>query len=336
MGSYMGHTISCDTSLVSGVQSTFNNAGTTIQSKASEIKSELQALIDYAYSDPSVGTSLQATAVDNAVEAVNEAISTALSQLNNIINSISDYSDGNWSDANNKLFLDNFLGIKQPSGGGGGGGGGGGSDATPSGGGTSTDNLPSINDEILDISVSDIVVNPYTDTPTSPTTDVELISQQAEISQGYFVPGGFSTTVSSGNGEFLESSESNITTETISPGQLSSSASSIGSNFDFSIPSPTIGNVNGIKSSGVIGTIGLAAAAALALGGKVAYDRNAEKSNINSETSENIDEDDDEDDNEDINKTHIQTGADVINEVDSNIVKFKEEILKIGLDNDTE
>ena len=312
MANYRGYNISCDSSLVSGVEKVFNDAVETIETKAQELKTKIDDLIEYASLDPYVSASVSATASDTAVTELGTVVSESITKLKSIIKSINDYSDGTWADETNKLFLDELInGISPPS-------------QPPSAPPVSkeptitdeetlpTDPEPPVSQEQenseLDSEIIVSTINPYPDTD----------------SQEYFIP-----SVQSFSSTALEDTDSQ--SETIAPENLSGSFSAFDSdsfpsfgNGNFSVPTISTKKASGIKSSSVIGVSGIAIAAAAALSGKLIYGKDKE-----SEDNELGDEEDE------IDSIDVQIGKETATEnleegfvSGLNIVDFKNSILE--------
>lgn len=314
MANYRGYKLSCDSTLITGVEKAFNDAAQTIADKAKEVKGKVDELIEYAATDPSVSTSISSTSMDGPVTEVGTVITETMTKLKGIIAAINDYSDGKWADDNNRLFLDEFLKNSAPPGG------------YPSNPGTpppATD--PTITNEEQTPSELGTDESPYNE-------DYQTIGSEIVVSTStpytntenseYFVPSVPLATSISGT-DTTNNVNDEIATENLS-GSFSSFRSGNFGSGNFSVPTISTKKADGVKSSGVIGISGIAAAATLALGGKILYSKNKE-----SEEDEYSDEEDD------IDATVIQMGEETsttnLNEGFTsglNIVDFKNIILE--------
>lgn len=318
---YYGHNLSCDETLVGGVESTFTNCSMSIESKANDVKLKMQDLIAYAAADPSVPISIDSAAVDSALDEVDLTTSEAISKLRSIINSISDYSDGSWSDQNNKRFLDNFLGIyptpTSPSG----------SDRHSSSGNNDFNSPPTINNEEVSNDESLTTNTPSLDDEMNSNTGaVDIITEEIGETENFSIPtAGVTTEVSK---EQSDIPLSNINGESSISDELNDSSSSIGKFSTFSIPSPSLGKIDNVNKSGTLGVAGIASASAAAavIGGKTYYDKKREeKKNL---IDGSIDDDKQEDENNQKEKKDKKSEF----ELEKNVVEFKNRILSLEED----
>lgn len=300
---YNGYMLSADNSRLSDFKSAVGRLGEQLDAVIASARSKYTQLETYAAADPTVAVTLEDN-LDTVKESVSTVETDVLANIENIINAIDDYQDGNWS-PENKAFIDNFLSAngKNPQGapagnpGGGGGAGGAGAD-------TDENLTPEENPaENIQSTV------PVSDETT--TSDEEIVMGQVEGVSGEY--NAEAVVPFTGEDEELAIGEDEV------DGSSSLGTSLFGSGSTFSVPSP-LGdgsNVDGIKSSSILGAAGIAAAAAAAIGGKVFYDK------------KHSDEDEDVEIDEDISKLNEESGSDVSSGFMSGLssVDFKNELL---------
>ncbi len=199
----------------------------------------------------------------NAIKAIDTAkdeVVAAAEQVYNIADAIRQYGEGGWNTSASVLkYLNDFIGYgSNPSSLGG--------DGDP--GGDVLEDSDSVTDDILDmdaneeaIDTSSDIIGDYSSGDLNSTDEEIVISSSGSDSIG---TGSYVTP------SIIEDKDS--LTEEISDGSdLTSSVSESGYSA-FAVPSPATGNITETKSSSVLSAVGLAAAAAVALGGKIYYD----------------------------------------------------------------
>ena len=320
MAVYNGYKLSakCDSARLTSLTTALNGLLTTLDDAITAARTKFTDLETYAAEDPSVSISLDDSCLDTIKKTVSDANDTALSTIKSILAAIEDFSDGEWSDPNNKVFLDNFLAANgknpagPPSGGPGGPGGSGGE--LPS---TESDENLLANETVADFIQSTV---PLEETTT--TNDEEIVLGQTES-----VAGEYDSSVvvpfAGSNDEKLDISDNNIEggSSELGTSLFGNNDSLFGGNGSFSVPSMLSSDkkISGVKGAGILGAAGIAAAAAAAIGGKAYYDK---KHNSD-------EEEDDEFIDEDLARLNEESGSDVSNGFMSGLssVEFKSELL---------
>lgn len=308
---YNGYKLSANSSItsqqLSSAFSTITDSLAEIITAADEKYTELE---NFAAEDPSVAVSAMSIDLAEVSSTVDETITDVVSKIMGIINSIVDYGDGKWDNENNKLFLDGFMssnGLGYNPGG------------NP-GGGPKDPALPS---------VEPTVENPSIDADV----DVEVPVSAPEVVESDYISentGDYSYSNMSYEVPFVPQSYNNeedeLQSSFVSPSGIGTSFSDtfLDSATNFAVPTISSKKVAGVKSSGVVGIAGIAAAAALAVGGKIYYDKQ--------HNEDEIFEEDGEVSEEDISTQFEETGTDLVEEAISNlnVVRFKEGILNMG------
>lgn len=304
---YNGYKLSADSSItsqqLSSAFSTITDSLAEIITAADEKYTELET---FAAEEPSVDVSAMSIDLAEVSSTVDEVITDVVSKIMGIINSIVDYGDGKWDNENNKLFLDGFMSSN-------------GLGYNP-GGGPKDPVLPS---------VEPTVENPSIDADL----DVEVPVSAPEVVESDYISentGDYSYSNMSYEVPFVPQSYNNeedeLQSSFVSPSDIGTSFSDtfFDSATNFAVPTISSKKVAGVKSSGVVGIAGIAAAAALAVGGKIYYDKQ--------HNEDEIFEEDGEVSEEDISTQFEETGTDLVEEAISNlnVVRFKEGILNMG------
>lgn len=236
-----------------------------------------------------------------SVSDVEQSFTTAISTVQQVSNSIHAYSIGKWTE-DPTVFFDSLLGLDADDGGG---------SPTPNDdGGTESavDDIIELDpDDAIGEAGGDIVDGGYTGGAGDAIVD-EIIS-----------------TVKNGDAKKAAETAELIGIEDtdgdgkIDEDEINSVFDSLGANSSFLIPRGTIGKKAGVKSSGLVGALGITAAAATAIGGKLYYDKK-------------------EDEETDDDLSNNQKDADAVSSIASkalvNIVEVKEQLLRIGEEDD--
>lgn len=247
------------------------------------------------------------------IDQVVSAKRSVLSEMGRTVGAIIDYCDGNDFSEESQKRLDDLLSsmpqTPSPKGGSGGGSGDG------SGGGgddSATDENLTANEEVADGIQNNV---PLENATTN--NDEEIVLGEIEGSSGQY--SSEAVVPFTNNDETLEVGADGV--EGID-GTDSDLGTSLFGSSSFSVPSmlSSEGKVDGIKGAGVLGAVGIAAAATAAIGGKVFYDK---------KHSDDEDDEDDEMIDSDVAKLNEESGSDVTGEFMSglNSVDFKNELL---------
>lgn len=267
--------------------------------KISESKSRVE---NKANEDPVVGIpGSYSTAYDNASKAIATAledVQDAVTKLRNVADAICQYGDGGWATPYSVLkHLNDFI----YSGGGPGAGPDGGPDGGPGDGGDGLDG-----DDILEPSEEETTIPDGVIGGTDNNDKLNNFDEEIVVSE-------IAGVTDSGNGNAVvpsvgEMEDDNLETD-------SDVGSSTLSGFSsFIVPSSNDNDISETKSAGVLSAVGLAAAAAVALGAKIYHDKSEE----------------DEDDEIDSNDLDFGSSLNTSYSRNNDMLKMKKKIFNIG------
>lgn len=267
--------------------------------KISESKTRVE---NKANEDPVVGVpGSYSTAYDNASKAIATAledVQDAVTKLRNVADAICQYGDGGWATPYSVLkHLNDFI----YSGGGPGAGPDGGPDGGPGDGGDGLDG-----DDILEPSEEETTIPDGVIGGTDNNDKLNNFDEEIVVSE-------IAGVTDSGNGNAVvpsvgEMEDDNLETD-------SDVGSSTLSGFSsFIVPSSNDNDISETKSAGVLSAVGLAAAAAVALGAKIYHDKSEE----------------DEDDEIDSNDLDFGSSLNTSYSRNNDMLKMKKKIFNIG------
>lgn len=267
--------------------------------KISESKTRVE---NKANEDPVVGVpGSYSTAYDNASKAIATAledVQDAVTKLRNVADAICQYGDGGWATPYSVLkHLNDFI----YSGGGPGAGPDGGPDGGPGDGGDGLDG-----DDILEPSEEETTIPDGVIGGTDNNDKLNNFDEEIVVSE-------IAGVTDSGNGNAVvpsvgEMEDDNLETD-------SDVGSSTLSGFSsFIVPSSNDNDISETKSAGVLSAVGLAAAAAVALGAKIYHDKSEE----------------DEDDEIDSNDLDFGSSLNTSYSSNNDMLKMKKKIFNIG------
>lgn len=267
--------------------------------KISESKTRVE---NKANEDPVVGVpGSYSTAYDNASKAIATAledVQDAVTKLRNVADAICQYGDGGWATPYSVLkHLNDFI----YSGGGPGAGPDGGPDGGPGDGGDGLDG-----DDILEPSEEETTIPDGVIGGTDNNDKLNNFDEEIVVSE-------IAGVTDSGNGNAVvpsvgEMEDDNLETD-------SDVGSSTLSGFSsFIVPSSNDNDISETKSAGVLSAVGLAAAAAVALGAKIYHDKS------------------EEDEDDEIDSDDLDFGSSLNTSYSSNndMLKMKKKIFNIG------
>lgn len=259
--------------------------------KISESKSRVE---NKANEDPVVGIpGSYSTAYDNASKAIATAledVQDAVTKLRNVADAICQYGDGGWATPYSVLkHLNDFIYS------------GGGPGAGPGDGGGGLDGDDTLEPSEEETTIPDGVIGSTDNNDKLNNFDEEIVVSE------------IAGVTDSGNGNAVvpsvgEMEDDNLETD-------SDVGSSTLSGFSsFIVPSSNDNDISETKSAGVLSAVGLAAAAAVALGAKIYHDKSEE----------------DEDDEFDSNDLDFGSSLDTSYSSNNDMLKMKKKIFNIG------
>lgn len=263
--------------------------------KISESKTRVE---NKANEDPVVGVpGSYSTAYDNASKAITTAledVQDAVTKLRNVADAICQYGDGGWSTPYSVLkHLNDFIYS--------GGGPGAGPDGGPGDGGDGLDG-----DDILEPSEEETTIPDGVIGGTDNNDKLNNFDEEIVVSE-------IAGVTDSGNGNAVVSSVGEMEDDNLETD--SDVGSSTLSGFSsFIVPSSNNNDISETKSAGVLSAVGLAAAAAVALGAKIYHDKSEE----------------DEDDEFDSNDLDFGSSLNTSYSRNNDMLKMKKKIFNIG------
>lgn len=271
MVNYRGHTLSADAELLISLYDALHNiidedsALSSIKKSAEEQTDNLKL---FANELPKVTIIDNFTDYNAAINNVKEKVEEAITTIRSISSAIADYSDGVWDNIDNQKFLDSFLnrykspGVPNDNGG---------QDSSPLS--PVKEETPPVDEELDNLTSLEIKEPPVLDNTISPDT----------TSNQFFIP---SIAASKALAEANNLNKDLDTKDSKNVSKENLASNFFQTNSSLTVPNiSTIGEVDDIKKSSIISAAGIALAA-VALGGKVLYDKTHENEKDEEEREE--------------------------------------------------
>ncbi|MDD5887884.1 MAG: hypothetical protein PUC82_00085 [bacterium] len=315
MANYRGHTLSADAELLISLYDALHNiidedsALSSIKKSAEEQTDNLKL---FANELPKVTIIDNFTDYNAAINNVKEKVEEAIATIKSITSAIADYSDGVWDNIDNQKFLDSFLNqYNHPS-------------VPNDNPGQDQSPLSPVKDE----TETNEDLNNITSLETETSTILDDTISPNTTSNQFLIP-SIAASKALAETNNLNKDSDILDSKNVSKESLASKF--FQTNSSLTVPNiSTIGEVDDIKKSSIISAAGIALAA-VALGGKVLYDKTHENEK-DEEQREEIGEQSEELKNKqgEFASSDLNQDLEDNNIFDESSVNFKNQLLESG------